>query len=296
MPLASIVIPTRDRLDYLAEAVESALAQTAEEIEVIVVDDGSATPIGASAYDGRVRMIRHERPRGVSAARNAGLCAATGEYVCFLDDDDRLAPTHVAAALEAIGGSPMPTPVAATSGVASVDDAGSWLRERAAMPVALGARFEPPCPWRCRQLNHMTLVAPRSVLNRIGGFDERLWSHEHGDFFYRLTRVCSIAAVGDASYHQREHDGPRATTDWRAMATADEYLAHKHRISMTRRTRGDVLSRAAYPYRKAGDRVAERRCAVRGALLCPSARGLRIVVGTFAQRLLARSRTGGRNG
>ncbi len=296
MPLASIVIPTRDRLDYLAEAVESALAQTVGEIEVIVVDDGSSVPISASAYDGRVRVIRHEHPRGVSAARNAGLWAATGEHVCFLDDDDRLAPAHIAAALDTIGASSMATPVAATSGVRSVDDAGSRLGERAAMPVERGARFEPPCTWRCRQLNHMSLVAPRSVLDRVGGFDERLRSHEHGDFFYRLTRVCSVAVVGDASYVQREHDGPRATTDWRAMAAADEYLSHKHRISMARRTRGEVLSRAAYLYRKAGDRVAERRCAVRGALLCPSARGLRIVVGTFTDRMLVGSRRRDRRG
>ncbi len=296
MPLTSIVIPTRARLDCLDEAVESALAQTAEEIEVIVVDDGSATPIGASAYDGRVRVIRHERPRGVSAARNTGLHAALGEYVCFLDDDDRLAPAHIAAALETIGASPMTTPVAATSGVLLVDDAGTRLRDRAAMPVERGARFEPPCPWRCSQLNHRTLVAPRSVLDRVGGLDERLRNHEHDDFFYRLTRICSVAVAGEASYIQRQHAVPRAPVDWRAMAAADEYLAHKHRISMARRTRGDVFFHAAYLYRMAGDRVAERRCAVRGVLLCPSARGLRIVVGTFGERLLARSRRGGGNG
>jgi glycosyltransferase involved in cell wall biosynthesis len=95
-PLASVVIPTYNRSGLLREAVESALAQTYPNVEVIVVDDGSTddTPEVMARYDGRVQYIRQPN-RGVAAARNAGIRASRGEYLCFLDDDDLFLPRKI---------------------------------------------------------------------------------------------------------------------------------------------------------------------------------------------------------
>ena len=91
-PLVSVVIPCFNQAHYLGEAIESVIAQTYPAVEIIVVDDGSPDDPEAvvSQYPG-VRLIRQSN-RGVSAARNSGLQASRGEYLVFLDADDRLLP------------------------------------------------------------------------------------------------------------------------------------------------------------------------------------------------------------
>jgi glycosyltransferase involved in cell wall biosynthesis/SAM-dependent methyltransferase len=99
--LVSIVIPTYDHGAYLKEAVDSALAQTYRNVEVIVVDDGSTdaeTPrVLGAIQDPRVRVIRQQH-QGLASARNNGMGAARGDYLVFLDADDRL-ERHAAAIL-----------------------------------------------------------------------------------------------------------------------------------------------------------------------------------------------------
>jgi glycosyltransferase involved in cell wall biosynthesis len=99
-PLVSVVLPTYDRPRRLEGAVESVLQQTYSPIELLVIDDHSPTPAGdvlsdASVDDGTLRVIRHEENRGANAARNTGIREATGNYVAFLDDDDRWRPEKI---------------------------------------------------------------------------------------------------------------------------------------------------------------------------------------------------------
>ncbi|GGL38226.1 glycosyl transferase [Halarchaeum grantii] len=94
-PRVSVVIPAYRRAAVLPRAVDSALAQTMADLEVVVVDDGSPDDTAAvvRAYDDpRVRYVAHETNRGVSAARNTGIEAARGDYVAFLDSDDEWLP------------------------------------------------------------------------------------------------------------------------------------------------------------------------------------------------------------
>jgi glycosyltransferase involved in cell wall biosynthesis len=91
MPLVSAIVPTRNRADLVATAVRSALAQTMTDLEVVVVVDGpdAATEQVLTAFDDpRLRVVVLPEPRGASAARNAGVDAARGAWVAFLDDDD----------------------------------------------------------------------------------------------------------------------------------------------------------------------------------------------------------------
>src|SRR5919199_1938923 len=92
-----VVIPTRDRWPLVRTALASALAQEGVGTRVVVVDDGStdrtAQELGA-LKDGRVQVLRHDRPRGVSAARNHRLAQGSAPWVSFLDDDDVWAPGH----------------------------------------------------------------------------------------------------------------------------------------------------------------------------------------------------------
>src|SRR5580658_1881005 len=92
----SVIIPTRNRLAYLKEAVASVLAQDHRDREVVVVDDASEDGTWAwlsSLTDPDVRVLRMEQHGERSAARNLGLNYAQGKYVLFLDHDDLLAPS-----------------------------------------------------------------------------------------------------------------------------------------------------------------------------------------------------------
>ena len=96
--LVSIVIPTRDYADYVGQAIRSGLHQGYQPIEIVVVDDGSTddTPAVLREFEGAIRVVRLQG-LGVSAARNAGLAQARGEYVVFLDADDLLMSGGLAA-------------------------------------------------------------------------------------------------------------------------------------------------------------------------------------------------------
>jgi glycosyltransferase involved in cell wall biosynthesis len=100
----SIVIPTRNRSTLLAMTLRSVLCQRDVDLEVVIVDEASTddTPaLLASVRDSRVRVIRHDTPRGVSTARNRGAAEAHADWIAFLDDDDLWAPNKLALQLQA---------------------------------------------------------------------------------------------------------------------------------------------------------------------------------------------------
>lgn len=105
----SIVIPCFNAGDLLVEAVESALAQSHDDVEVVIVDDGSTDPRTIHVLDTcqwpRTRVIRQANA-GPAAARNAAIAAATGRYILPLDADDRIGPEYVAEALRVLGRRP----------------------------------------------------------------------------------------------------------------------------------------------------------------------------------------------
>lgn len=104
IPLVSVIIPVYGVERYLDECVSSVVSQTYQNIEVILVDDGSPDdcPVMCDEWarrDGRVRVL-HRQNGGLSAARNSGLGVARGEYVLFVDSDDLIAPVLVEKAME----------------------------------------------------------------------------------------------------------------------------------------------------------------------------------------------------
>ena len=124
MPLFSVIIPTFERAAFVVEAVESVLRQRCRDFELIVVNDGSTDATGEvlAPYSGRLRYL-HQDNQGVSQARNAGIRAATGEWIAFLDSDDRWTDDYLATQAESIG--ELPTAVAHVTNAVTINEDGT---------------------------------------------------------------------------------------------------------------------------------------------------------------------------
>src|SRR5437660_252962 len=99
--LVSVIIPTCNRAKVVSRAIESVWAQTYQDFEIIVVDDGSTdetmhTVSCLMQMDDRIRYMQHESRRGAQAARNTGIRAAHGNWIAFLDSDDHWLPDSLA--------------------------------------------------------------------------------------------------------------------------------------------------------------------------------------------------------
>jgi glycosyltransferase involved in cell wall biosynthesis len=188
---ASLIIPTFNHGRFLGSAIDSALAQTVNAVEVIVVDDGSTdeTPAVLARYAGRVRVLRQEN-RGLSAARNAGLAAAHGTFVSFLDADDVMAPTKLAAQLDVLERSQA---IGWTYCDVLMETVATGATARASERFGYAARVLDG--WLFPELIHgnfIPAIAPlvrRTALEVAGGFDERLTALEDWDMWLRLSLI-----------------------------------------------------------------------------------------------------------
>jgi glycosyltransferase involved in cell wall biosynthesis len=97
-PFFSVVIPAYNRESFIGSAIDSVLAQTFKDFEVLVVDDASidrTVEVVEAFSDQRVQLVRQQKNMERGAARNAGVATARGRYICYLDSDDRFLPEHL---------------------------------------------------------------------------------------------------------------------------------------------------------------------------------------------------------
>jgi len=223
-PEVTVVIPTRNRRSYLAQALRSALAQDGVRLEVIVIDDGSEDDTGEYLQrigDPRVRTIRQTGCRGVSIARNRGIEAARAPWVAFLDDDDLWAPEKLAFQLR-----PALTANAswAKTGVIAFDDAGSGtfrpvLADSTSLVDLLGANFIP---------TPSSVMAVTDLLRRVGGFDPDLSVLADWDLWIRLRQVAAPLFCDAPLVAYRVHVGNMQRNRIREMPREHRYMVRKH--------------------------------------------------------------------
>ena len=101
-PLVSVVIPVYNGEQYVKSCLDMMMTQSYQNLEIIVVNDGSVDQSAAMAKGYQVKVINHEQNRGLSAARNTGIDAATGEFIHFMDVDDTINIDYYKALVEAI--------------------------------------------------------------------------------------------------------------------------------------------------------------------------------------------------
>ncbi len=203
----SAVIPAYNCAPYIGAAIASALGQEGVEHEVVVVDDGStdATPSVIASFGDRLRCVRQEN-RGLPAARNLGIAHSRGELIAFLDADDTWEPSKSRKQVAYLD--QHPDCGLAFCDVFRMDEAG-----RRIAPI-LGARAAEVPTGRCLErlfLGNFVLVpgvmVRRSVLDRVGRFDEKLRSVEDYDMWLRIAEVAEIGIVPEPLASWRERPG-----------------------------------------------------------------------------------------
>lgn len=196
-PTLSVVIPVYDAPALARRAVESALAQTWPPAEVVVVDDGSEPPLDLGDRAAAVKLVRQPN-RGASAARNAGIAEARGDWVHFLDADDALFPEALETQWAALRASP-----GAEMCVSRYRSEGGDPGSRGAHGPAFGDDWCPTrdllATWvRRYPFQTSTVLLPRWLLAEVGSFEEAFPQGEDARYWFRLalrgTRVAAVDA------------------------------------------------------------------------------------------------------
>ena len=189
-PAVSVVIPCYNRASLIPRAVASVQAQSFQDLEIILVDDGSTDDtrgVASRLHDGdsRVRYIAHERNKGEAAARNTGIKAASGEFIAFLDSDDEWLSGKLTLQIETLRA--LPKSVGAVSARhLLVDDDGSetivrdWTEEYPITCLNLLLRG-------CGLSMGNTLVVRADIFADVGYCDESLPLFVDLDWLCRLT-------------------------------------------------------------------------------------------------------------
>jgi glycosyltransferase involved in cell wall biosynthesis len=199
----SVIIPAYNQAQYLAAAIESALAQTYGDLEIIVVDDGSTdqTPTIAQQFGGAIHYLRQEN-RGLSRARNRGLEAAQGQFAAFLDSDDLWHPSYLDQVVAALKSSPRA--VGAFAGWQYVDAKGTLLPQAIIPFGAKSSQLEQDLPWRCAVVPS-GIVVRRQLVQECGGFDPQLSACEDWDLWLRLLPFGPFQGVPQVLVWYRTH-------------------------------------------------------------------------------------------
>lgn len=198
--LVSIVIPAYNAEKYLRETIDSVLAQTYKNYEIIVVDDGSTdrTPQILAEYGNRIHVV-WQANKGSAAACNTGVAVANGTWVCFLDADDIWLHNKLALQIEHCGG-----------GVISHTD--SVCFGDAVIGEIRRSSFEPP--YSGQVLNELlvvnfisksTVMMRRDVFNYYGGFDESYVTCEDWPFWIRVCADHHLGYLPEVVVRYRVH-------------------------------------------------------------------------------------------
>ncbi len=207
-PLVSIIIPCYNAKLWLAETLESALAQTWAAKEILVINDGStdSSLAVAQTFTARGVQIIDQPNRGASAARNHGLCSARGEFIQFLDADDLLAPDKIARQVELLRTKPAGTIASCAWGRFSTDARAAQFTDTAVFRDFSPVDFLVLAGDTGAMMHPSAWLVPRAIADRAGPWNETLSLNDDGEYFCRVllasTGIAFCADPAARSYYR----------------------------------------------------------------------------------------------
>ena len=230
MTSVSAIIPTYNREEFLQGAIETVFQQTHANVEIVVVDDGSdgdyADQICADYPD--VKLFSHTQNQGLSAARNTGIEHSTGEYIAFLDDDDRWHKEKLDLQAELLDKSP-------ESGIATcllhaVDPDGNLIRPESSQ--AAGDLSDAILRGNIIGTPSRVMVR-RAAIEDVGMFDESLPTKQDCDFYIRVCQNWGVELVERPLCYRTVHESMSSSP--RALERDKGRIIEKHSELMSRR-------------------------------------------------------------
>jgi glycosyltransferase involved in cell wall biosynthesis len=192
-PLVSVIIPTYNRGWIVREAIDSVLSQDFHDFELIVVDDGSTDDTADILKDYRARItVLTQSNRGVSAARNQGVRSSSGQYIAFLDSDDRWLPQKLSRQIDFFDNHP-------DAQICQTEEI--WIRN--GRRVNPKTRHRKPSGMIFERSLELCLVSPsavmmrRSLFGRVGLFDENFQACEDYDLWLRVSCRFPVYLIED---------------------------------------------------------------------------------------------------
>ncbi len=241
-PKISVVVRTSNRPELLAEALASLATQSYRRVEVILVNDGGEPPQVADEFPFPLVRVDHQTPRGRAAAAQAGIDAASGDAIAFLDDDDLAYSEHLAMLAGAFRGAGVR--VAYTDATVAVYELGAsgWTCRERRLPYSRD--FDADLLALDNYIPFNTVLIERALLSEIGPLDLDLPIFEDWDLLIRLSSRVPF------------HHIPLATAEYRHFRGA----AH-HAFGERPRERADFLAVKARVLAKHAERIAPERLA-----------------------------------
>ena len=225
-PTVSVIIPTYNRAHLVGQAIRSVLNQTYQDLEIILVNDGSTDnteEIVKGFNDDRIRYIRHDENKGAAVARNTGIKAALGEYIAFQDSDDEWLPEKLEKQIRVFKNASTKVGVVYTD-MWRIRGSKRKYWHSPIMGIAI-----------------QTTVIRRQCFDRVGVFDERFPRLIESDLFIRLSKYYCFHHLDEPLVNYYATPGS-ISTDNRRLIRAIELILEKHSRDIDKR----LLARFLY--------------------------------------------------
>ncbi len=256
-PRVSVVVRTRDRPELLAEALASLAEGQYRRVTVVLVNDGGARPSLPEGFPLPVVRVDLPSPLGRAAAAAAGIAAATGDYVSFLDDDDLAAPEHLATLAAMVGGAAVRVAYTdAAVGIYELDGEAGWACRERRLPYSRD--FDPDLLLIDNYIPFNTLMIERRLLDEAGPPDPSLPFFEDWDLLIRLAALAPFHHLARVTCEYRHFRGPMSHVFGERPRERADFLAVKARVLAKHAARLDPPALARAIDRLRAELVTER--------------------------------------
>lgn len=230
--MVSVIVRTMDRPELLADALDSIAENSYRRVEVVLVNDGGTPPTIPTAFPFPVVRVEMGTNQGRAAAANAGVEAATGGYLCFLDDDDLMEPGHLETLVGLVSAAGVRVAYTdAAVGIYELEPGHGWLEVDRRLPYSRD--FDPDLLLVDNYIPFNTLIIERSLFDETGPFDPNLEFFEDWEFLVRLA--------GLTPFHHR----PQVTAEYRHFRGSGHHIlgAQPHKREDFLKMKATVIER-----------------------------------------------------